>query len=262
MVQDVEPRLGAPAQPIGQGRPRRRAWRGQGGSMTTERRQFVKFSFFQIDPAWRRLPAAERDSGKEAFLGVLDRYARQMILRTYSLVGIRGDCDFMLWGVSEQLEVFPALHAELLRTGLGAYARLPYSYLSMTKRSMYVDEHRHAGQEGTRLTVAPGKAKYLFVYPFVKTRAWYALPRERRQEMMNVHIAVGHRFPSVKLNTTYSYGLDDQEFVLAFETDQPGDFLDLVMTLRETEASAYTERDTPIFTCLAASPAELLEQLG
>jgi chlorite dismutase len=100
------------------------------------------------------------------------------------------------------------------------------------------------------------------VYPFVKTRAWYALPREQRQEIMNVHIAVGHRFPSVKLNTTYSYGLDDQEFVLAFESDYPGDFLDLVMTLRETESSSYTERDTPIFTCVAGSPADVLDQLG
>ncbi len=230
--------------------------------MATERRQYVKFSFFQIDPAWRRLPAAERASGKQEFLAVLERYSRQMILRTFSLVGIRGDCDFLVWGVSETLDAFPALHAELLRTGLGTYARLPYSYLSMTKRSIYVDEHQHEGQEGSRLTLAPGKAKYLFVYPFVKTRAWYALPRERRQEMMNVHIAVGHRFPSVKLNTTYSYGLDDQEFVLAFESDHPADFLDLVMTLRETEASAYTERDTPIFTCMAASPADMLDLLG
>jgi len=222
----------------------------------------VKFSFFQIDPAWRRLSQAERESGKQEFLAVLERYARQMILRSYSLVGIRGDCDFLLWGVSEQLEVFPALHAELLKTGLGAYARLPYSYLSMTRRSMYVDKHRHGGQEGTRLTIAPGAAKYLFVYPFVKTRAWYALPKERRQEMMDTHIKVGHTFPSVKLHTTYSYGLDDQEFVLAFETDHPSDFLDLVMTLRETEASAYTERDTPIFTCIAARPGEMLDLLG
>ncbi|HZS01638.1 MAG TPA: chlorite dismutase family protein [Chloroflexota bacterium] len=226
------------------------------------RRQFVKFNFFKIDPAWRRLPAGEREAGKRAFQGVLERYADRMILRTYSLVGIRGDCDFMLWTISEDLDVFPPFMAELLATGLGNYASLPYSYLSQTRRSMYVDKHRHEGQEGTRLTVTPGKAKYLFVYPFVKTRAWYALPKERRQAMMDVHIKVGHEFPSVKLNTTYSYGLDDQEFVLAFESDHPSDFLDLVMVLRETEASAYTERDTPIFTCIAMPPGEMLDLVG
>jgi chlorite dismutase len=226
------------------------------------RRQFVKFNFFKIDPAWRRLPASERDAGKRAFQAVLERYADRMILRTYSLVGIRGDCDFMLWAISENLDVFPPFTAELLATGLGNYASLPYSYLSQTRRSMYVDKHRHEGQEGSRLTVTPGKAKYLFVYPFVKTRAWYALPKERRQAMMDTHIKVGHTYPSVKLNTTYSYGLDDQEFVLAFESDHPSDFLDLVMELRETEASSYTERDTPIFTCIAMRPGEMLDLVG
>ncbi|HLH24680.1 MAG TPA: chlorite dismutase family protein [Chloroflexota bacterium] len=226
------------------------------------RRQFVKFNFFKIDPAWRRLPPSERDAGKRAFQAVLERYAERMILRSYSLVGIRGDCDFLLWTISEDLDVFPPFMAELLATGLGNYASLPYSYLSQTRRSMYVDKHRHEGQEGSRLTVTPGKAKYLFVYPFVKTRAWYALSKERRQEMMDAHIKLGHTFPSVKLNTTYSYGLDDQEFVLAFESDVPSDFLDLVMALRETEASSYTERDTPIFTCIAMRPGEMLDLLG
>jgi chlorite dismutase len=230
--------------------------------MAAPRRQFVKFSFFQVDPAWRRLPPETREADKRAFQAVLERYADRMILRTYSLVGIRGDCDFMLWCVSEQLETFQTFHAELYATGLGQYVTLPYSYLSMTRRSIYVDKHVHPGQDGTRLTVTPGKAKYLFVYPFVKTRAWYALPMERRQQMMDVHIEVGNRFPSVKLNTTYSYGLDDQEFVLAFESDHPSDFLDLVMTLRETEASSYTERDTPIFTCIAKPAGEMLDLLG
>jgi len=73
---------------------------------------------------------------------------------------------------------------------------------------------------------------------------------------------VGRRYPSVKLNTTYSYGLDDQEFVVAFETDEPADFLDLVMELRETRASAYTLRDTPIFSCIAMSLREALDTLG
>ena len=230
--------------------------------MAASRRQFVKFSFFKVDPAWRRLPEEERSAGKRAFQGVLEEYAERMILRTYSLVGLRGDCDFLLWCVSEDLETFQQFHADLLATGLGHYASLPYSYLSMTRRSIYVDKHQHAGQEGTRLAITPGTAKYLFVYPFVKTRAWYALPLERRQQMMDVHIAMGHKFPTVRLNTTYSYGLDDQEFVLAFESDYPSDFLDLVMALRDTEASSYTERDTPIFTCVTKSPGDMLDLLG
>ena len=80
--------------------------------------------------------------------------------------------------------------------------------------------------------------------------------------MMGVHFKAGHRFPSVTIHTAYSYGLDDQEFMLGFETDSPQDFLDLVMALRETEASAYTQRETPIFTCLNMELPRVLDSLG
>ncbi|HZC82146.1 MAG TPA: chlorite dismutase family protein, partial [Nitrospiraceae bacterium] len=131
-----------------------------------------------------------------------------------------------------------------------------------TCSSVYVDHHTHENQESKRLTVVPGKAKYIFVYPFLKTREWFLLTKAARQGMMDEHIEVGHRFPSVKLNTSYSFGLDDQEWVVAFESDKPEDFLDLVMALRETEGSRYTLRDTPIFTCIRKSLKEMLDTLG
>src|SRR3970282_520409 len=110
--------------------------------------------------------------------------------------------------------------------------------------------------------ISPGQHHSLFVSPFVKTREWYRLTESTRQGIMKEHIALGHKFPRVKLNTTYSFGLDDQEFVLAFESDYPEDFLDLVMALRETEASRYTLRDTPIFTCVPRPLDEGLNLLG
>ncbi len=226
------------------------------------RRQFVQFTFYKVDPAWRRLPEEERRQGKADFAAVVENFSSRMMIRPYTLFGIRGDVDFMLWTVSYELEQFQKLATALAQTGLGKWLSVPYCYLSMTKRSVYVAHHRHEGQDGVRLKVKPGGAKYLFVYPFVKTRAWYSLPFEERQRMMDVHIEVGHRYPTVKLNTTYSFGLDDQEFMLAFETDHPEDFLDLVMELRETEASSYTLRDTPIFTCIAADIHSVLENLG
>ncbi|WP_320414619.1 chlorite dismutase family protein [Candidatus Methylomirabilis limnetica] len=91
---------------------------------------------------------------------------------------------------------------------------------------------------------------------------WYLLPIGQRQEIMNAHIKVGHKFPSVKLNTTYSFGLDDQEFVVAFESDRPADFVELIMALRETEASRFTLRDTPIFSYIQKTIHETLDDLG
>ena len=179
-----------------------------------------------------------------------------------STVGIRGDCDFLLWRITYELELFQEQMSKALATGLGQYLTNPYSYLSMTKRSVYVDHHVHEGQESRRLKITPGRSKYIFIYPFEKTREWYLLTKAARQGMMDEHIEIGHKYPSVKLNTTYSFGLDDQEFVVAFETDEPQDFLDLVMHLREAEGSRYTKRDIPIFTCVMKSLKEALDTLG
>ena len=122
----------------------------------------------------------------------------------------------------------------------------------------------HEGQEGrsNRLVISPSERKHLFVYPFVKTRAWYRLPAEERQRQMSEHIAMGHKYPSVKINTTYSFGLDDQEFVVAFESDSVADFLDLVHEMRESEASTHTVRDVPSFTCTLMEIQDILSALG
>ena len=225
-------------------------------------RLFVKYTFFKADKSWRRLATEEKEQGKGQFLALLDEFSDQMMVRTYSTVGTRGDSDFLIWNSCQRLEPIQELTTRLLSTGLGHYLDTPYSYLAMTRRSTYTEKHQHAGQEGSRLTVKPSGARYLFVYPFVKTRAWYALGKSTRQGMMDAHIATGHKYPSVKINTSYSFGLDDQEFVVSFETDSPSDFLDLVMALRESDASSYTLRDTPIFTCVSMSPEETLETLG
>ena len=226
------------------------------------RRQFVNFAFYKVDPLWRRLPEEERRRGKCEFVEVVKSYEQDMLVIAYSLVGIRGDCDFMLWRIGYDPLKLQEMSARLLATGLGNYLTTPYSYLSMTKRSVYVDKHTHEGQEGTRLRLVPGQFKYLFVYPFVKSKAWYRLTKHARQGMMDEHIEIGHRYPTVRLNTTYSFGLDDQEFVVAFESDKPEHFVDLVMELRHSEATSYTLRDTPTFTCIHRELAEVLDLLG
>lgn len=234
---------------------------------TPMRRQYVNFGFYQVDPAWRRLPEKERAQGKHDFCEVVKEYVERgveegAIILPYSTMGIRGDSDFFLWRISYSLEALQEMSAKLLATGLGNYLTTPYSYFSMTKRSVYLAGHEHEGQADSRGALVPGQFKYLFVYPFVKTRAWYLLTEPARMGMMKEHITIGHKYPRVKLNTTYSFGLCDQDFVVAFESDHPGDFVDLVMELRQSEGSRYTLRDTPIFTGVHGSIDHVLDTLG
>ena len=226
-------------------------------------RQFVNFQFLKLDPAWRRLPESERAKDKAELAEVYKKWAtdKGVILRSYSLVGVRADCDVMLWRISYDMDALQNMQAEMLRTGVGRYMTSSASYLSMTKRSQYEDKE-HPAHHDSRTRIVPGRAKYIFVYPFVKTRQWYLLPLQDRQRIMDEHIQVGNKYNRVKINTTYSFGLDDQDFVVAFESNYPQDFLDLVMELRETESSLYTVRDTPIYTCVRREFNDVLAHLG
>ena len=218
-------------------------------------RHFVKYTFLSVDPAWRRRDEDERAQDKREFLAACEDFAagHHHLLRAFSLVGTRGDADLMLLTQSVSLDSIHEFHVVLGQSGLMRWCSVPYSYLALTKESEYSDE--------SRLEVRPQHAKYLFVYPFVKTRPWYALPAEERYRVMQNHIRIGRQYPQVDNHTTYSFGLDDQEFVVAFDTDDVGAFLDLVQELRGTEASAYTLRDTPSFTCLRVSLERALSAL-
>jgi chlorite dismutase len=224
-------------------------------------RQLVRFTFYKLDPQWQLLPSEVREKGKAQLRAIFASYDEDALLRTYGLYGVRSDCDFMVWQAVYDIDELRTLSSQIRRSSMGPYLREAQSLLSMTKRSIYVGKNAR-GAHDPRLVITPTDRKFLFVYPFVKTRPWYALSIEDRKRMMYEHIRVGLQYPSVSLNTTYSYGLDDQEFVVAFETDNIADFLDLVQELRSTEASMYTLRDTPMYTCIFQPIDDILESLG
>jgi chlorite dismutase len=203
--------------------------------------QYVGYTFYRLDPAWRRLPVEERAAHKDAFAEAVEDWSGRMELRTYSTGGVRPDVDFFLWKITERYADLGELGAALNATPLAGWLDTPYSYLATTKASQYTSARRPR-------KIVPKGQPYLVVYPFVKVRPWYSLPPEDRQRAMDEHIRIGREeFPGITNHTTYSFGIDDQEFMTAFECDEPADFMHLMLRLRESEASRYTERDTPIF---------------
>ena len=217
---------------------------------------YLNFSFYKVDSKWRWLNDLGKEEAAEEFGNLLTIANTKMKVRTYSTVGLRRNSDFMVWMISDTIKKMQILTSKIYSTIFGKYIEISDLYLSAARDSTYAN------------SVTPGfmtddePMKYNIVYPFVKSRDWYLLPFEDRKKMMDEHIAVGRKFPGIRLNTSYSFGLGDQDFMLAFETDELGDFQDLILKLRETQVSRYVVKDTPMIVCVYENIKNIVRSLG
>ena len=227
------------------------------------RRDFVKYSLFKVDPHWRAISGEERRAGKQEFAAVLDEFSDRVSVSSYSMVGTRGDADLMLWMVSPTLEAINELAAQINRTALAPFLSTPYSYLAMTRRSPYVVNHRHERAGGRVIDHA-------YRGPQVPVRL--SIRQDPRLVPATQGGAAGadertlrHRPQVPRRQDQHGLlvrGWTTREFVLGFETDDPSNFLDLVMDLRESKARPYTLLDTPIFSCISKPVEACLDDLG
>ncbi len=216
---------------------------------------FFNFSFFKVDQKWRWMNDMTKKESAKEFISILEQ-ENGVRYRSYSLVGLREDADFMLWLASDRIDNTQGIIARLYKTVLGKYITPTYTYLSVLKPSTYTGKAESSFMKDEK------PLRYVIVYPFIKSREWYLLPYEERKRMMEEHALVGKRFPMVRLNTSYSFGLDDQDFMLAFETDDLYAFHELVMQLRETQVSRYVVKDTPMLVSIYKPLEEVIDDLG
>jgi chlorite dismutase len=230
-----------------------------GESSTSEESQaktFLNFSFFKVDPKWRWLNEIGKEEAAKEFTNLVEVANTKINVRTYSTLGLREDSDLMFWMISDSIEKTQVMTSKIYSTVLGKYLMQSYVFLSAARPSVYSSK------------ITPGfmtneqPMKYCIVYPFVKSREWYLLPFDERKKMMEEHIMVGRKFPQIRLNTTYSFGLDDQDFMLAFETMDLISFQELIMQLRETQVSRYIIRDTPMIVCVYKEVEDVIKSLG
>ncbi len=227
------------------------------GAEVTET-SFVHVLTLKLDPEWRALTDEQRDADVLEFRRAIERTSRQVTTISYTMVGLRADADVLLFRLGPTLEAIEETASLLLRSGVGRRMRVAHAFLGLLRPSRYV--RTPTPQE--RAIVSGERAPYLIVYPFTKTADWYRLSREARQGMMNEHMRVGHEFPQVRQLLAYSTGLNDQEFIVAYEVDDLVAFQDLVVALRETEARRFTASDQPILTAIHRPLEDVLRLLG
>lgn len=222
-----------------------------------ERSQFVQYLFLRVASEWRRQPADVRTEGRAEFTRAL-KAAKNITPYVYSTLGLKTGADLLFWWKTGDAETAQELTSRLLQTGMGRYCEIAHSLWGITRPSLYT--RRRTAQE--QAIDIPTRLKYLIVYPFSKTHEWYLMSRDARQGLMNEHMRIGHEFDDVRQVLVYSTGLDDQEFVVAYETDDLERHHELVVALRSTEARRYTLRDTPIFTAIHRPLEEALALVG
>ncbi len=216
---------------------------------------YFNFSFFKIDPKWRWMAdLAKEESAKEVENVIKNS---NILFRCYSNLGLRDDADFLFWFAAKTVDEIQTVIEKIFKTVFGKYIIPSRTYLSCTRPSLYVQEQKPHG-----FVTGNNPKKHVIVYPFTKTREWYLLPKEKRQEIMDEHIEISKKYPQVVLNTTYSFGIHDEDFMLAFEMDNIRDFQDLIMELRESQVSTFVKNDIPMIVCVKKDIVPLIFSLG
>ena len=219
--------------------------------------QFVQALALKVDPDWRRLPTQQRRDAIDALADALDQKS-EVTTYTYSSIGLQPGVDVLLWSLAPSLEALEERSAAVLREGLGSWLSVSESLLGIIRPSQYVK--RPTVQEQSLFTGE--RSRYLVVYPFTKSTDWYLLAADERQKIMNEHMKVGHRYHQVRQLLAHSFGVDDQDFLVAYETDDLAAFGELVRELRGTESRRSTVRDTPILTAIHRPLRDIARLLG
>jgi chlorite dismutase len=219
--------------------------------------RFVHALALGLDPAWRRLPAAQRCEEAEDLAAAVSQESA-VVTHTYSMVGLQPGADLLLWSLGPTFDSLEERAASVLRSGMGTWMTVRESFLGVIQPSQYVKKPTPQEQS----LFSGERARYLIVYPFTKGTEWYLLGKEARQGIMNEHMRVGHEYPEVRQLLANSFGLDDMDFLVAYETDDLPKFSELVRALRGTDSRRSTVRDTPILTAIHRPIDEITAMLG
>lgn len=215
---------------------------------------YHSYIFLQSRRSKHKINLEQLEQYKIEFISTIE-HSKDVVVYSYSTLGFKVNTSCMLWLQSDDVEKLQSFLNTLMQTQLGQHLKITYTLFGMVRPTQYspssvthVDSSRKGGA-------------YLIIYPFTKTQEWHMLDFSKRKELMKGHISIGKKYPQISQILLYSYGVDDQEFIVSYETDSLLEFQTLVMELRSDSVRAYTLKDTPIFTCIYRSLEKTLEFL-
>ena len=230
--------------------------------MYDDKRFLTYYGLFKFTPEFYHLNSEERTIFLHKFFEVQKQLSTQVWFNL--IYPSRQEYDILVWHnqiIENDLDIADLLkrlaHADF---GFRKYMDLEKNFWGVTKPSMY-SKAKKSAQELDPFEKDMRKT-YFTIYPFTKTTEWYLKTREERQEMMNEHIRIGKQYAEITQLLLYSFGIQDQEFIVAYEMENLPLFSDLVYELRGSVARLYTLIDTPIITSVNIEESELISTLS
>jgi chlorite dismutase len=211
---------------------------------------YHSYIFFSVHPSFRKMSQFDQKAQKKLFIKTLQK-EKNVLTYTYATLGLKVDTAFLLWFQSDSVDAIQLFLNKLIHTKLGLYLMINHTLFGMARPTQYSAQstgHQHTERKG---------GKYLIIYPFTKNKEWYQLDFETRRKLMGGHVAIGKKYPQIEQLLLYSFGVDDSEFIVSYEMNDLLPFQSLVMDLRTDKVRSYTQKDTPIFTCIYKSMDEI-----
>lgn len=222
--------------------------------------RFSSFIFIKVSPEFRRLLSNEKIAAKQELESAVAFHQDEIFLRTYSLQGLRADCDMLLWLISTDVEHLQQAWAQIASAGAGKYFTEKYSYLGFFELQA---EHLQCDLEcGVIPAGLFGKSRYMLMHPLTRTAKWHQMTEQEQDQFLAERREVLAQFPSVTEHQFVSFGLDDQDSIVLRESNELHDLAHVTERLREKRIKNFAKADTPSFFCVGSDLRDILDRLG
>ena len=222
---------------------------------------YSSFMFLKLQPDFRRLISNEKIAAKQEFENMVGACQEKVFLRTYMVSGLRADSDILFWRMSDDLAYLQEVCARTFSTGAGKYFTPVHSFIGVHRGSETALPKKEL-EFGFLPKDTFGRYRYMLLHPVVKAHTWYELSEDEREKLLAERGQVLTRYKEIQENFFLSYGLDDQEIIVAREAKALEDLISATQELRQQRIKNYTTVDKPVFLCLGRDLREIMDAIS
>ena len=223
---------------------------------------YSSFMFVKLDPLFRRLISNEKIAAKQEFENMAASCQEKLFFRTYMLAGLSSEADILFWRMSDVLEFLQENCARTFSTGAGRYLLVTHSFLGMHP----APEHPASVKKDLEFGFLPkdsfGLHKFMLIHPVIKSHVWYELSQQERSTLLAERASLIGRYREIRENFFVSYGLGEQEMIVAREARHLDELISATKELRELRIKNYTAGDKPVFLCVGRDLREILDAIS